>query len=65
MEAGRKNQDPPTIHVIRQLADLMLGRITDPKYHDPASPILIVHVRITPIWNKMVDAGVIINIMKK
>ena len=32
---GRKPKDPPTIHVIGKLSDLMLGKDTHIKYDDP------------------------------
>lgn len=37
---GRKKKDPQTIHVMGQLADIMLGKVTIPKYFDLGSPIV-------------------------
>jgi hypothetical protein len=40
----RKRKDPQTIHVIGQLVDLMLGKVLIPKYFDPSSPIVSIHI---------------------
>ena len=41
---GRKKKDPTTIHVVGQLADIMLGKVITPKYSDPGSPIVNVSI---------------------
>ena len=38
----RKLKDPPTIHVIGRLSDLMLRKTIPPKYGDFGNPIVIV-----------------------
>jgi hypothetical protein len=62
---GRKKKDTPTINVIGQLADLMLGRLFVPKYLDPGSPIVNVHINKNLIQNTLIDLGETINVMTK
>ena len=52
---GRRKQYPPTIHVVGQSTNLMLGRIANPKYHDHGSPILTIHIGRNPIQNMLVQ----------
>ncbi|MDW3502964.1 hypothetical protein NQ272_27810, partial [Escherichia coli] len=40
----RRKRDSPTINVIGQLSDLMLGQVICPKYLDPGSPVVDVHI---------------------
>ena len=44
---GRKPKDPPTIHVIGKLSDLMLGEDKLVKYDDPGNPMLTVQINHT------------------
>lgn len=63
---GRKPKDPPTIHVIRKLADLMLGKTILPKYEDPGNnPVASIHINNISIPNTLIDQGATINIMTK
>jgi hypothetical protein len=62
---GRKRKDTPTINVIGQLVDLMLGRIIVPKYLDPGIPLVNVHINKTLIQNTLIDLGVAINVMTR
>ena len=41
---GRRKRDTPTINVVGQLFDLMLGKVIFPKYLDPSSPVVDVHI---------------------
>ena len=41
---GRKKKDPQTIHVLGQLADIMLGKVVIPKYTDPGSPMVQINI---------------------
>jgi hypothetical protein len=56
-KSGRKKKDPPTIHVIGKLADLMLGKVFMTKYVDPGSPVVKVHINNTLIPNTLIDLG--------
>ena len=62
---GQKPMDPPRIHVVGKLVDLMLGRTMDPKYNDPNNLVVVVHINKINIANTLVDLGAIINIMAK
>ena len=35
---GRKPRDPPTIHVIGKLSELIMGKTLLAKYNDPGNP---------------------------
>jgi hypothetical protein len=61
----RKIKDIPTINVTGQLADLMIGKITVPKYLDPGIPLVNVHINKTLIQNTLIDLGAAINVMTK
>lgn len=39
---GRKPLDSPTIHVIRKLLKVMLGKTPPTKYDDPGNPTMII-----------------------
>ena len=43
-QSSRKKKDPPTIHVLGQLSDSMLSKALTPKYFDPGSPIVTIHI---------------------
>ncbi|XP_059073307.1 uncharacterized protein LOC131874087 [Cryptomeria japonica] len=59
----KKKEDPKTIQVIGQLADLMLGNLTIPKYADLGSPVIQVRIGKITIPNTLVDLGAAINVM--
>jgi len=61
----RHKRDAPTINVIGQLFDLMLGQVICPKYQDPRSLVVDVHINGTMIPHTLIDMGVAINVMKK
>lgn len=58
-----KNEDLKTIQVIGQLVDIMLGRISFPKYVDLGIPIIKVCIGEFIIPNALVNLGAEINIM--
>ena len=60
---GRKPKDPPTIHVIGKLSELIMGKTLLAKYDDHGNPTVIVHIGNTQIPNVLVDLGVAINVM--
>ena len=59
----QKKKDPKTIQVIGQLAELMLGNISIPKYADPGSLVIQVSIGTIIIPNTLVDLGAAINVM--
>ena len=41
---GRKPRDPPTVHVIGNLYELIMGKTLLAKYDDPGNPTVTVHI---------------------
>ena len=62
---GRHKIDAPTINVIAQLSELMLGQVICLKYLDPRIPIVDVHINGTMIPHTLIDLGAAINVMTK
>jgi hypothetical protein len=62
---GRRRKYSPTLNVIGQLADLMLGNLILPKYLNLGSPLVNVHIKNTLFQNTIIDMGVAINVMTK
>lgn len=62
---GRKKKDPITVHVVEQLADIMLGKMIIPKYSNPGSPVVDVSINGQSIKNALIDLGVATNVMTK
>eukprot|EP00253_Pinus_taeda_P032995 PITA_32995 len=62
---GKCKRDAPTINVIGQLSDLMLGQVICPKYLDPRSPVVDVHINGTIIPHTLIDLGAAINVMTR
>ena len=60
---GRKPKDPPTVHVVGNLSELMMGRAPLDKYDDPGNPIVTISIGNSHIHNILVDVGTSINIM--
>lgn len=59
----RKTKITPTVHVVRTLSDLMLGKETPVKYEDLGNPILTVQINGFSFPNALVDIGATINIL--
>jgi len=62
---GRRKKDASTINVIGQLSDLMLGQLIYPKYLDPWSPVVDVHINGTIITHTLIDLEAAINFMTR
>ncbi len=60
---SKRKRDAPTINVIGQLFDLMLGEVIYPKYLDPGSPVVNVHINGTIIPHTLIDLGATNNVM--
>ena len=41
---GRKPRDPPIIHVIGKLSELIMGKTLLAKYDDPRNPVVTIHI---------------------
>lgn len=57
---GRRKRYAPTIG---QLSDLMLGQVIYPKYLDPGSLVVDVHINGTMILHTLIDIGSTISVM--
>ena len=60
---GRKPRDPPTVHVLGKISELIMGKTLLAKYDDPRNPTITVHIGDTQILNVLVDLGASINVM--
>ena len=55
----------PTINVVGQLSNLMLGRVIFSKYLDPGSIVVDVHIDGVIVPHTLIDIGVAINVINK
>ena len=62
---GRKKKDPTTVHVVGQLADIMLEKLMTPKYSDLGNLVVDVSINGQSIKNALIDLGAAINFMTK
>lgn len=62
---GRRKRDTPTINVIGQLSDLILGQVIFSKYLDLRSPVVDVHINGAIVPHTLIDLGATINVMTK
>jgi len=62
---SRRKRDASTINVIGQLSDLLLGQVICPKYLDPGSPVVDVHINGTIIPHTLIDLGAAFNVMTR
>jgi hypothetical protein len=60
---GRKQKDPPTIHLVGQLSNYISETPKIVKYSNPGNPIVSVTINDVSIGNTLVDLGATINIM--
>ena len=59
----RKPRDPPTVHVIGNLSELIMGKTLLVEYDDPGNPTVTVQIGSTQIPNILVYLGTTINFM--
>lgn len=59
----RKKKVTPTVHVVRTLSDLLLGKETPVKYEDLGNPIVTVNINGHSFPNALVDSGATTNIL--
>lgn len=62
---GRKKKDPPIVHVLGQLFDLMLRKALMPKYSDLGSPVITIDINAIQIHNILIDLGESINLTNR
>ena len=60
---GRKQKDPPTIHLVGQSSNCISETPKIVKYANPGNPIVSVTINNVSIGNTLVDLGETINIM--
>lgn len=60
-----KRKDPQIVHVLGNLADIMLGNIIVPNYTNLSSPVVDIKINGILINYTLIDLGVAINVMKK
>eukprot|EP00253_Pinus_taeda_P011097 PITA_11097 len=59
----RKKKITPTVHVVKTLSNLLLGKETLVKYEDTGNPIVAVQINSRSFPNALVDLGATINIL--
>ena len=62
-KTGRRKKDPPTIHVIGNLAGLMSNTIFGEKYVDPRIPMVTLTINNFSIPKTLIELGAAINVM--
>ena len=62
-KTGKRNKDPPTIHVIGNLAGLMSNNVSVEKYIDPWIPMAAITINNFSISKTLTDLGATINVM--
>ncbi len=60
---GRKLKNPPTVHVLGTLSNLILGKQAPIKYEDPWNPVGTIQIQRCTFPNTVVYLGVVINIL--
>ena len=60
---GRKPRDPPIVHVLGKLSELIMGKTLLAKYDDLGNPIVTLQIGDTQIPNVLVDIGATINVL--
>ena len=62
-KTNKRKKDPPTIHVIGNLAGLMSNTISIEKYVDPGIPMVTIRINNFSISITLIDLGEAINVM--
>ena len=62
-KTGRRNKDPPTIHVIGNLESLMSNIVFVEKYIDPGIPMVTITINNFSTSKALIDLGAAINVM--
>jgi hypothetical protein len=60
---GRKQKDPPTIHLIGELSEYISEQPRVTKYANPGNPVVTITINKVPIGNTLIDLGEAINVM--
>jgi hypothetical protein len=60
---GRKQKDPPTIHLVGGLSEYISEQPKLTKYGNPGNPIVTITIKDVSIVNALIDLGATINVM--
>jgi hypothetical protein len=60
---SRKQKDPPTIHMIRELSEYISEKPRATKYANPGNIIVAITINKVPIGNTLIELGESINVM--
>ena len=60
---GRKQKDPPTIHLVGGLSEYISEKPKLAKYGNPRNPIVTITIKEISIRNTLIDLGVAINVV--
>jgi hypothetical protein len=60
---GRKQKDPPTVHLIGELSEYISEQPRVAKYGNPGNPVVTITINEVPIGNTLIDLGAAINVM--
>jgi hypothetical protein len=60
---GRKQKDPPTIHLIGELSEYISKWPNVAKYGNPGNPVVTININEVSIRNTLIDLGVAIDLM--
>ena len=64
-KTGKRIREIKKVQLAGKIADIMMGKITIPKYLDPRNPVVKIHINGTEIQNTLIDLGATINIMSR
>jgi hypothetical protein len=62
-KSGRKQKDPPTIHLVGGLSEYISEQPKLAKYGNPGNPIATITINEVSIGNTLIDLGATINVM--
>jgi hypothetical protein len=60
---GRKQKDPPTIHLIGELYEYISEHRKVANYGNPGNPVVTITINEVSIGNTLIDLGEAINVM--
>ena len=63
INTNKRKKDPPTIHVLGNLAGLMSNTVFVEKYVDPGIPMVTITINNFSVSKTLIDLGAIINVM--
>ena len=64
-KTGKRIKEIKKIQLAGKIADNMMGKIAIPKYLDPGSPVVKIHINGIEIQNTLIDLGAAINIRSR